>query len=184
MDRLLFVWINSMAGQLPWLDSFMVALGHSVAPVLLPLLAALWWWPGPERHERRIGVTLTVLAALLSLGICSVPGSVYYRPRPFKVIDALLLVQGVPDASFPSTHTAVLAAVATVVPLPGRRSRVAAWLLVAGVMIGRVYVGVHYPSDVLGGLAFGWATGAVVWANRDVLRAFAERVVAAVEECF
>ncbi|HLN61389.1 MAG TPA: phosphatase PAP2 family protein [Symbiobacteriaceae bacterium] len=184
MDRLLFIWINGMAGQLPWLDSLMVALGRSVAPVVLPLCAALWWWPGPTRHERRIGVSLTVLAVLLALGAASVAGFIYYRPRPFKVIDTLLLVPRVPDASFPSTHTAVLSAVATVVPLPGRPWRAAVWLLVAGVMIGRVYVGVHYPSDVLGGLAFGWATGAAVWGNRDVLRAFAERVVGAVEECF
>jgi undecaprenyl-diphosphatase len=64
---------------------------------------------------------------------------------------------------FPSGHTAVAAALATVAaPWLPRPLRGLSWAVVAVVAVARVYVGAHLPFDVVGGMAVGWVTGAVV----------------------
>jgi undecaprenyl-diphosphatase len=57
----------------------------------------------------------------------------------------------------------VAAALATVVSgYTSRRVQVVAWALAVLVAIARVYVGVHLPLDVLGGMAVGWAAGSLI----------------------
>lgn len=81
------------------------------------------------------------------------------RPRPFEVIaHPEPLITGTVASSFPSGHAATSAAGAVILSvLVGRR--IWPWLLGLALLIGfsRVYVGVHYPGDVLGGAAIGAA---------------------------
>ena len=93
------------------------------------------------------------------------------RPRPSLVdVPALRHLPRQPrTTSFPSGHSASAAAFATGVALesPLRAAPVA--LLAAGVAYGRVHTGVHYPSDVLAGVALGAASAVVVrrvWPTR------------------
>ena len=68
-----------------------------------------------------------------------------------------------PGTSFPSTHVAVAAGLATVAgPYLTRPARRLGWLITAIVAAARVYVGLHLPVDVVGGLALGWGAGAAV----------------------
>lgn len=182
MDRHLFIMLNSMAGQAPWLDALMLFFSRS-SEILTPLsFALLWWWPGPQRPERRVGVILTILAMLIALGICTLVEFFVYRPRPFETMSATLLVKPVHDASFPSTHSAALAAVVTALPWPSRWLSVTGWIMMFGLMLGRVYVGAHFPGDMLGGLVTGWLSGATITTNRDCLQDFARRAVASINE--
>lgn len=174
--------INSMAGWWPWLDAFM-RLVSSVSPLAgLLLLAGLWAFPGPGRRERRLDVALTGMAVVLALGLNVLPTYVYYRPRPFLEHRVTLLGSRLPSASFPSDHAAGSAAAAAYLAYRSRRVSLATWTPAMLVMLSRVYVGVHYPSDVLGGCLIGWSMGATVRYNRDALKPFARRLVAFGEE--
>ena len=86
------------------------------------------------------------------------------RPRPYQVMaDAVLRQQPAHGTSFPSSHTAVTLAVAiALVPFLARP--LAAAGIGYAVLVGwsRVYLGVHYPLDVLGGAGIGAATGGVI----------------------
>ena len=65
--------------------------------------------------------------------------------------------------AFPSTHVAVVAALATVAtPYLARANRRLVWSLVFVVAIARIYVGVHLPIDVIGGAAVGWGVGSLM----------------------
>ena len=80
------------------------------------------------------------------------PPQVYLNPRP--------LVPTPHSGSFPSGHSATAFACATVIAWASPRLAVPAFVLAALVAWSRVYVGVHWPLDVLGGAILGTAVGA------------------------
>jgi undecaprenyl-diphosphatase len=87
-------------------------------------------------------------------------------PRPFEVIPGVLPlthdpIGGEADPSFPSGHAAIVAMGAVIVGSAYPRSRPALVVLVLLVMLSRVYLGLHYPTDVLAGAVLGAAVG---WA--------------------
>jgi len=93
------------------------------------------------------------------------------RPRPYQVVaDAVLRQPHAHGTSFPSSHTAVT--VAVVIALVPFLPRALAWVAIAyAVLVGwsRVYLGVHYPLDVLAGAGIGMAVGGLVLLALGVL---------------
>lgn len=89
------------------------------------------------------------------------------RLRPYESEGVRRLVRQPAGSSFPSGHAAVGAAVATVLASRGRARPTRAVLdaLGAYVAASRVYVGVHYPTDVMGGAGLGLLLGAI-WPGR------------------
>lgn len=84
------------------------------------------------------------------------------RPRPFEEVPGVdPLIGGTVAGSFPSGHAATSFAGAVVLGYLFRRGLAPFLLLAVAVAWSRVYVGVHYPSDVLVGAALGLAVGLV-----------------------
>jgi undecaprenyl-diphosphatase len=112
------------------------------------VLAVLW-----RRPWLFFDVALADLAGqLISLGLKQGigrerPNVAYPEPRP--------LVHAPHDGSFPSGHATVSFACATVLSFYAPRAAPAFYVLAAAIAWSRVYVGVHYPLDVLGGAALG-----------------------------
>lgn len=106
---------------------------------------------------RRFGVlVLTLVAVALadwaSMGIKAVVD----RPRPpLRTAEPKTLVPMPHDASFPSGHAATSFAAATILSFSFPRLAPLFYLLAAAVAFSRVYVGVHYPLDVIGGALLG-----------------------------
>jgi undecaprenyl-diphosphatase len=89
------------------------------------------------------------------------------RARPYRALDAVRLLIDPPRAtSWPSSHPAVLLAFLEVARRDlrlGPGTRGAELALVGAVGLSRVYLGVHYPADVVGGLLLGLAV-ADLWS--------------------
>jgi membrane-associated phospholipid phosphatase len=106
-----------------------------------------------HRHEWLVCAILAPLAIVLNYGV----KLLVRRPRP--VLEGLPPLGGAPSSlSFPSAHAtssfAVATAMARVAPLGAL-----AFLLAAALALGRPYLGMHYPSDVLAGVVLGVALG-------------------------
>lgn len=77
------------------------------------------------------------------------------RTRPYYVLGYDPLIPPVGDASFPSGHTAASFAAATAIYAINKKWGIAAYLFAAVMGFSRLYLGVHFPTDVLGGVVVG-----------------------------
>src|SRR4051812_11329025 len=112
------------------------------------------------RHRRDIAGVATSLwtgaAALIALGLGQLIGNLVSRARPYDTLTNVhLLVHRTTDFSFPSDHATVVGAVAAGLLFVDRRLGIVAAIGATMMAFTRVYVGAHYPFDVLAGLALG-----------------------------
>lgn len=165
MDSALFAAINSLAGHWHGLDLLMIALANDSVVVFALYLLLLWFVPGPaaDHRRRRLLALRALLTAALGLAVAGVIGRIVGRPRPFVAEPgARRLIAHAPDNSFPSDHGTLETALTyglrragpVVFPLFG--------LLTLLTMVARVYVGVHYPGDMVGACLVGLGSGLLV----------------------
>src|SRR5215208_2230938 len=165
---------------------------ESIAPLFFAaLLAALFLARGKWRSRNaRHGVVAAALSAGLALTLAKVLSDVIARPRPF--VDhphaAHLFIKHAADYGFPSDHASGAFAIAVALLLRHRRAGLLALAMAVAISVGRVMVGVHYPSDVLAGAVLGTVCALVFWHPRvrgplsalaDWLSALYERLAAA-----
>jgi undecaprenyl-diphosphatase len=155
----------------------LIALNAQV--LFIALLAALYLARGKWRSVNgRHGVVAAGFSALLALAVAHLITDLWARPRPFTAhpADAHLFVPASHDPSFPSDHATAAFAIAVAILLRHRKAGVVALVLAALVAVSRVVVGVHYPSDVLGGAAIGALAALVLWhpSVRGPLHALAD----------
>jgi undecaprenyl-diphosphatase len=142
-------------------------------PLLVPLV--LWMVVRDGRRGRITVLLLMLLIPATDLISSRVLKPLVGRPRPCRVEAG---IEGVRThgarcsrrGSFPSSHAANAAAVATLLALRYRRARFLAILIAFLVGYSRVYLGVHYPSDVAGGWILGASLGGAAAAIPLTLR--------------
>lgn len=117
---------------------------------------------GPRRRFYRFAEG--ILATLLARGLMTeIIRHFYYHPRPFEFYGFNPLVPE-SGASFPSGHMTFLFALAMAVWYTNRKWGIIYFLLAAVVGIARVYVGVHWPYDIVGGAIVGIICAIVIHA--------------------
>lgn len=126
-------------------------------------LVALLFFGRPVGGARAAAVA-GAAAAVVALLVNHVVGLIWYEPRPYlSSFHVPLLAAAAHGNSFPSDHLAFAGAVVGSLWVMGRRGLAAAGFLVAaGVAWARVLTGIHWPFDVIVGLAIGLAVGVLV----------------------
>ncbi|MFD5631416.1 phosphatase PAP2 family protein [Streptomyces sp. NPDC127072] len=156
--------INRLAQEAPrWLDRGVEFVGEYGLLIAMGLLVAGCWWAVRRRGGEEAAPTVAaVIWAPLAAGIAvlvNVPIRDFVaRPRPFVDHQGLdVLVSGKTDYSFVSDHATLTMAVAVGLFIAHRRFGLAGIGLALIEGFCRVYMGVHYPTDVIGGFALGTA---------------------------
>lgn len=190
-DIVVFRWLNGLAGHAEPFDQVVrLVAGDHLLPVL-SVTSAVWLWLAGTDREERAGFQRAALDALLAVGLASLAASLLAlmlgRGRPFLDLQQVEMLFYAPtDYSFPAHSVAVLVAIGAAVRSTHKRLGNA--VLVAGVAMGlaRIIAGVHWPSDVLGGILIGVIAGASahwlleklgpvrVWLTRALLGSPAE----------
>jgi membrane-associated phospholipid phosphatase len=156
-DKRLLRWLRTRGHQPP-VEEAMKALGKaSEWGVLWAVLGTAAAAADPPRRRRWAVAALIGPAAI---GVNYAPKLVIRRERP-KLQGLAPLSRAPSRLSFPSAHATSSLAAATAMARIEPRARVPLYALAAAICVGRPYLGMHYPSDVLAGMALGFAVGAL-----------------------
>ena len=193
-DHWIIVFVNQFAQRWPTFDSIVVFFTNSDLMKGGVMIAALWWaWfrPGPEQKTNRSYLLTALVGAVIALVAARILAhALPLRSRP--ILDPTLhfrVPNGAPDqsnwtiwSSFPSDHASLFFALLTGVFLAWRRGgTILLVYVIAGICLPRIYIGIHYPTDILAGAVLGagcvllcsfrklrqiWTTPILNWLDR------------------
>ena len=166
LDYTLFHAVNGVAGRDGALDAVMIGSAKYLPIGFVLALVALWltWSARNQRTAFLAGVS-----ALIALGLGQLIGKAFPRPRPYLSHAVNQLIPPSLDTSFPSDHAILGFAVAVMIWKYNRRAGAVLLALALLMAVARVFVGAHYPGDVLGGAVLGSLTS-VALASFSVRR--------------
>ncbi len=167
LNQAVFGAIHRFAGANPLVDVLGIFFAAWLPYFLAAAFLVLVFYQ--ETARRRFYLFAEgALAVILSRGIVTTAiHYFYFHPRPFVFYGFAPLI-GESGSSFPSGHMAWFFALAMTIWFTDRRWGWWFLLLTALMGIARIYAGVHWPYDILGGAAIGIASGVFVrWLLRD-----------------
>ena len=170
-DDRLAVWIATH--RYAPLDGLLVGLGtiDRLGAVWVVLALAV----GVAQRRRPLAVVCFALLVGLATFVADSASfgvkDLVFRTRPFVAHPVIHPLYAVHSSSFPAGHAATAFAGATLLSYAAPRLRVLFVALAAIIAYSRVYVGVHYPGDVLGGAMLGALVGCVAIAAVEGYRA-------------
>lgn len=174
LDVSVFRALNGLCGPSPTLDRIAVHVEIIKGSLFLGIIGFLWYQPGKEMQRRRETLLTMILTVALSLIVSRIISMLLpFRARPMYSIGASApSLEWHPDlehwSSFPSDNATYLFAIAAGLWLVSRWWGLLFGALACSVALARVYLGIHYPSDVLAGALIGVAISVAV--NREAIR--------------
>jgi len=152
-----FMDVNQFAANTPQLHAPMRLFAQYGVVLFAGMLLVGWWWARRDPDPHKVAAALWApVGMLIAVGLNQPLVNHFREARPYSVYPhALVLVARSHDYSFPSDHAVMAGAVAAGLLVAHRRLGAVAVLAALLMACARVYVGAHFPLDVVIGLLFG-----------------------------
>ena len=165
LNKSLFLSINNLSlnnGFLNYLNIF-IAL---YSPFILAALLVVIYLSG-KKNESLYAFYVSIAGLFINFAI----GPFYFHPRPFAVGLGYQLIYHANDSSFPSDHATLAFSMAFSFIIFGKKRLLGIICLIFAFIIGfaRVYVGVHFPFDILGSFIVSLFSIGIVYISRKPL---------------
>lgn len=169
MNERLLLLINGWAGKNNFLDNAMIFAAQYLVFVVFAAAVLVIAYLLSRRQWRQVTYFFGTL--VLSYILLQIAAHIYIDHRPFVDHHLTQLVSHAAGTSFPSDHTTVTAAIAFGLLFLTRFKALGLAVLGCAFLIGfaRVFVGIHYPIDILGGLVVGLLGGSSVYLAKKMI---------------
>jgi len=151
MDLRLFQLINQLSGRITIIDKLMILISNRIRYVYILILVIFLI---KNRFNKRL-VVETGGSLLITLFTHMVIKLFFYKDRPFKKRRVGILIPSKMDSTFPSKHTLLAFAASTTIFMYYRTLGIFMIGMSAITGFSRVWVGHHYPSDIIGSAILG-----------------------------
>lgn len=157
LNQSLFLWLNATPASPHWLLALATFLARDLIAIVPLLIVALWLWgPRGRVNSQRVLVLKTGIALVYAMTIAWCLSMLFPHPRPFAIGLGHQFLAHSADDSYPSDHgTAIFSFALAFFCWHRRWSGVLLFVLGSAIAWSRVYLGVHWPLDMLGGLLVG-----------------------------
>jgi undecaprenyl-diphosphatase len=170
MNYKVFKIINQLSGRCSPIDSLMILISNKIRYVYLFVLIFMRFSNSYKKVSRN-----AVISAGLTLFINTLVKMVYFKQRPFVKRKVGILIPSKMDSSFPSKHTLLVFAISTTIFLYDRIFGSIMWVLSLLTGFSRIWVGHHYPSDIIGSAFIATMTSILVDKISSCINYFVRR---------
>jgi len=166
-DANIFEVINNLANRLKIIDGLLIFLANYLPYLMVIFLIILFCFPQKDKIKNRVMVLLALISAFIArFGVKSLIVIFYNRPRPYVNLPfahKLISIRPIEDLhSFPSGHTIFFFALSTIIYSFNKNLGLIFFICSSLMGITRIFVGVHWPSDILWGAILGVIVGIIV----------------------
>ncbi len=173
-DINLYMTLEHWHGKSALFDALMIQIANDGLYLYALFLLIIWFVARrPENRLRYRETALSaVIAGVLGLLINIIISHIWFRTRPFVALHTTPLIHHAADASFPSDHTTGSMGLAAGAFVYDRKIGIFFGIFSLLIGFARVYVGIHYPTDVLAGWIIGIGCGYAVVASKRFVKPF------------
>lgn len=160
LNTFIFQKINGLANNSKILDFIGIFFADYFLYISVAILIIFLFW---KKH--RLMVLSSVVSVFLSRIVITEPIKILiHRARPYIILDTAkkIITENSDFKSFPSGHAAIIFAIATAVYFFNKKLGIFFFISAVLVGIARIFVGVHWPTDILGGAIIGIISGIII----------------------
>ena len=162
-DVKIFEAINGLANRWVIADALGIFLADYLPYLLGILVLSFFFWPKKDRMKNRSMVLVSIASGIVSRVIVKTAIVFFYpRPRPYIILSfahKLISLSATDNfQAFPSGHAIFFFALSTAVYFYNKKLGIFFFFSSLVMGLARIFTGVHWPSDILGGLLFGAIT--------------------------
>ncbi len=187
-----FFAINNLAGHNSMIDKLIMIIADYLPLILVLTIIILWFRKKKtsgksieKNHYKQISL-LSLYSAIIGLLLNKIISTLYYHPRPFVNNKVLLLIKHSADSSFPSDHTTLMLSIALMLIYFTTTRRTGIILTITALIggIARIYVGVHYPLDIIGSIITSTIASTIIFYERKKLFLLNNKIIDYYEHCY